>query len=804
MAASTNEPRWPPRSPHEALLSSPGGRNKLRRFNDRTSPSPSPLKKSATTPSLSRVQRRLEGNEEVDEEDEEDEETLQLRLDAIEARLKLKRLQQKKAKAASTSSDIENERPVELKYRASSVTKPRQQYQFEELRPKSSSGVQIPVSPARKERPLEEAKSPGRVLLGIDKGLKGRNVSLKRPPTTQGQKKRDDDPFVSRRTTTNGSGHTLCPNNLASSHRESPAKSKSFSERIAETRQLDKEQKDRVNKVRSQRSTGFGTRDHEIETFKDAAKNQKVKDQQKVVTRNDGFSRDEVLKAVNRPNGELARNHNVPASSNDRRPRKQLPDPPSTRDRSINPSSAGGTITDCPNSSTPSSSLDAPSSDTTHYDPFSQLHLSKRILPHPFLTRTFGSKPTLLLPDLLRHVHSPSYTLPPEYDTNFIILAAIASKSSPLSHKDAHKTTTSETSSTAEAAESEQNARGKFMVLTLTDLKWTLDLYLFTTAYTRFWKLTPGTLVAILNPSIMPPPPGKGDTGRFSLTLNSSDDTVLEIGTVRDLGWCSATKRDGKQCGAWVDKRHTSVCEFHVDRVVERTKAGRMEVNGTSAPFGPRGKGGGRTGFWGGGGGGGGKRNGERGRGREDGLLKEGKQYDRHLGSNYFIAPRAAGFERSTASLLDAEGAGMGIERGGTKEERTRKRLADLEKERSIAQKLGEGGNGMAAEYLRRKHDPTSTTTATQGSSAMGEAVDAKELGLMDNKAKDVHLSPLKKRKAGKAWGTGEEKGGGRKKTRFLTTKGIKEAGRESGGGDVWLEEAGRMGDDSGDELEVV
>lgn len=802
MAASTNEPRWPPRSPHEALLSSPGGRNKLRRYNDRISPSPSPLKKSATTPSLNRIQRRLEHDGSVEEEDEEDEETLQLRLDAIEARLKLKKLQHRKAKAASTSSDIENERPIELKCRASSVTKPRQQYQFEELRPKSSSGLQIPVSPARKERPLEEAKSPGRVLLGIDKGLKGRNVSLKRPPTTQSQRTKDDDPFVSRRTTTNGSSHPILTSSTASSHRESPAKSKSFSERITKTRQLDKEQKDRANRVRSQRSTGFGTQDHEIETFKDAANNQEVKDQQRVTARKDGFSREEVLKAVNKPNGELARNHTVPTTSDDRRPRKQLPDLPSTRDKPLNPSSTGGTIPNRPNSSSSSESLDPPS-DTTHYDPISHLHLSKRILPHPFLTRTFGSKPTLLLPDLLRHVHSPSYTLPPEYDTDFIVLAAIASKSSPLSHKDAHKTTTSETTSTAEAAESEQNARGKFMVLTLTDLKWTLDLYLFTTAYTRFWKLTPGTLVAILNPSIMPPPPGKADTGRFSLTLNSSDDTVLEIGTVRDLGWCSATKRDGKQCGTWVDKRHTSVCEFHVDRVVERTKAGRMEVNGTSAPFGPRGKSGGRTGFWGGGGGS--KRNGERGRGsgRDDGLLKEGKQYDRHLGSNYYIAPRAAGFERGTASLLDGEG--MGIERGGSKEERARKRLADLEKERTIAQKLGEGGNGMAAEYLRRKHNPNSNTSATQISSAMGEAVDAKELGLMGNKAKDVHLSPVKKRKAGEAWGTGEEKGRGRKKTRFVTTKGIKEAGRESGGGDVWLEEAGRMGDDdSGDELEVL
>lgn len=793
MAASTNVPCWPPRSPHEALLSSPSGRRKLR--NDRTSPSPSPLKKSATTPSLSRIQRRLALDGQAEEEDEEDEETLQLRLDAIEARLKLKKLQQKKAKAASTSSDIENERPHELKYRASSVRKPRQTYPLEESHPKSSSGVQIPVSPARKQQPLEEAKSPGRVLLGIDKGLKGRNVSLKRPPVAQGQQSAEDDPFTSHRSTTSNSRRSLLSSSAAGSYQDPPAKTKSFSERIAETRQLEKEQKDRAIKIRHKRSAGFGVQDREIESFKNAADAQELQNQQRHTTSKDGFSRDEVLKALDKPDGGLGRINNVSTASNERGPRNQRPYPTAPHDDPQ--TSSGPTKRTEPHGDPSSSQSPDAQADITNYDPFSTLHLSKRILPHAFLTRTFASKPILTLPSLLRLVHSPTYTLPPEYDTDFIVLGAIASKSSPLSHKDAHKSTTSETTSTAEAAESEQNTRGKYMVLTLTDLKWTCDLYLFTTAYTRFWKLTPGTLIAILNPSIMPPPPGKSDTGRFSLTLNSSDDTVLEIGTVRDLGWCSATKRDGKQCGAWVDKRHTSVCEFHVDRVVERTRAGRMEVNGTSAPFGPKGRSGGRTGFWGG--------SNRRGRGRgekgrDDGLLKEGRQYDRALGSNYFVAPRVAGFEKSAANLLDAEGVGMGIERGGSKEERKRKRRADLEKERDIARKLGDGGNGMAAEYLRRKHD-LQTSKAGGGNQASSDRVemDARELGLTGNKAQDVHLSPLKKRKAGEAWGTGEEKG--RKKTRFVTSKGIKEAGRESVGGDVWLE-AGR--EDSGDELEVV
>lgn len=778
MATITQAPRWPPRSPHEALLSSPSGRNKLRQYNDRTSPSPSPLKKSTTTPNLSRTQRPA--LQDADEEDDEDEETLQLRLDAIEARLKLKKLQQKKAKAVSTSSDVENERPID-KRRTASVSKPRQHYELDEPRPKSSAGSQIPVSPARKRKPIEEAKSPGRVLLGIDKGLKGRNISLKRPPA-KSQQTAGDDPFMSRRSTQAQSRSDIFSNNTGGSCRDSPVKSKTFSERIAETRQLDKEQKERASRIRKQKSTGFGVQDHEIERFKSAADAEVSKPRPEVATRRDGFSRDEVLKAVNRSNGTVTRNDTSSRASTQRRKSNEQADSTASRKQSRD------LTTSKPGPSEPE--VQDPSQDSNLYDSFSGFHLSKRILPHAFLNRTFDSKPIATLPDLLGSVKSPNYTLPPEYDTDFVVLAVIASKSSPLSHKDAHKSTTSESTSIAEAVESEQNARGKYMVLTLTDLKWSLDLYLFTTAYTRFWKLSPGTLIAILNPSIMPPPPGKADTGRFSLVLNSSDDTVLEIGTSRDLGWCKSIRRDGKQCGSWIDKRHTEVCEFHVDRVIERTRAGRMEVNGISAPFGPKGRSGGRTGFWGGKG-----RRGEE-KGNDNGLLKEGAQYDRRLGSSYFITPRLPStFDRgSAASLLDAEG---GLGRGGSKEERTRKRLAEQEKEREIARRLGEGGNGMAAEYLRMKHD--GPIPKAGGASQETNVVDAKELGLVGNRACDVQLSPAKKRKAGEAWGTGEEKG--KKKTRFLTSKGIKMAGRESGGGDIWLE-AGREG--SEDELEVV
>ena len=740
-----------------------------------------------------------------DADEEEDEETLQLKLAALEAKIKLKKLQQKKKKAFTSSLDIENEGPQENRILRNEnlppASLPRGDYEKAPLaRPKSSAGVQIPVSPQRKHRVAEEAPSPGRVLLGIDKGLKGNNISLRRP---QGSQIKDDDPFRSTRPPSSVSRTSGASCSSTESRLNQSSRPKTFSEKIAETRQQDKAQKERVDKIRKQRSTGFGIQQQEVDAFQSVAeKNATVsgdRPKKDVQAGTIEFSRDQILNAVNKPNKGLLHRSNTSAgirrsraqgtpssdismnpnaSPEPSKPTKTTSNASKKRTRSLSPPNK---IPDYP------SRIASPETSTSLFEPFSSFHLSRRLLPHDFLTRTLSGKHIFLIPDLLGSVKSPDYCLPDVLEPDHVVLATIASKSNPLTHKDAHKSTPSDnTTSVSEAADSEQNVKGKYMVLTLTDLKWTVDLFLFTTAYTRFWKLTPGTVIALLNPDIMPPPPGRADTGRFSLKLSSSDDTVIEIGTSRDLGWCKSVRKDGKQCGSWIDKRHTEFCEFHVDVVVERTRRGRMEVQGMSAPFAPGGRKGGRTGHFGG------KRKGDNNR-KDDGFVREGAQYDRGSGSRYFVGPSLPG--RSAAQLLDAEGA---IERGGSKEERVRKRLAEREKEKEIARKLGEGGNGAGSEYLRLKHGGEAKGAGDLNTDSQAlELVDATSLGLLGNKARNVHLSPIKKRKGSALNADGE-----RKKTRFVTDKGIKEAGRESFGGEMRLRDADHDDDDDG--LDVV
>lgn len=221
-----------------------------------------------------------------------------------------------------------------------------------------------------------------------------------------------------------------------------------------------------------------------------------------------------------------------------------------------------------------------------------------------------------------------------------------------------------------------------------------------------------------------------------------------------------------------------------------------------SAPFAPGGRRGGRTGYFGGRKTSSDNNSSNSMKKKGDGFAREGPQYDRSSRSTYFMAaPAMPGARNSAAQLLDAEG--FQLDRaGGSKEERTRKRLAERERETEIARKLGEGGNGAGSEYLRLFRRGEAGTAASVGGNEGSEASDVASLGLK-RRAGEAHLSPLKKRRV-ELQGlkeVGDGRASARKKTRFVTEKGIKVAGRDSLG-------VGREGreveEEDDDELEVV
>jgi minichromosome maintenance protein 10 len=453
------------------------------------------------------------------------------------------------------------------------------------------------------------------------------------------------------------------------------------------------------------------------------------------------------------------------------------------------------------------------STDAPSFESFSGLHLKSREMQHNVVARTLEGKTIITIPQLLKTVKAPEYD-PPDWENDYVVLGVICHKSEPHNSKNAAKDQTKGTQ------EKGANQNGKFMVLRLTDLKWELDLFLFDTGFSQFWKLPLGTLVAILNPDIMPP--RVRDTGKFALKLSSSDDTILELGTARDLDFCHAQKKDGKECGQWIDGRKTEFCEYHIQLQVDKAKKGRMQVN-TMTGFGG-GPGGGKFGMFGG------RRGGPKG----DELKREGKYHDRELHETVYIAPRPGG----AATLIDRDR--QSWEGGANREDRFRKQLAEKEKERELAKKLGTMGDGSTGgDYLKVKSSGTQNLPARGYTSSQGStgAKPDKTAGndfssLLNRTSADVSLAPVKRKRAASSksintsdpvgWGfkhgripspkktfpsafrgTREPSSPVKKKARlFLPEKGIREPGRESlGGMDVGLIAAM---DDEDDDLEVV
>ena len=741
------------------------------------------MKKSMTLPNLQQASNRLLDDDEDSDagDDSEDEETLRLKLAAIEAKLKLKKLQQNRIRENSRQGDVLKQRPQ------SSTSNPSSAH----LEAKS---VQVPVSPTRNPNQPSEQRSPGRVLLGIDKGVKGADISLRRAQSSR----------TNRATGNNGLAGTRFAERMGAARSASVQRErvmqrpdrpvKTFSEKMAESRADKRNLEERQDAILRKRTTGFKIDRAELEEFQTAAAEVRTHEPPRSPLKDrppPSFSRNDILQSgggSRTPSGLLKPSSTLPSL----RDRDDSARPEATSVSTLHNSEVGSI--DGGRNGGGEQRLQG---DPSLYDPFSQLHLSSRTLPHSFLQKTFPaeSHTCLRLPQLLKQVTAPDYELPGLESTDVVVVGVIASKSSPLDHKG--KQSNTDEKNPDKWDDGRQN-RSKFIALQLCDLNWSIDLYLFGTAVPKYHRLSPGTVVAILNPGTMPPKKGKEDTGAFSLTIHHGEDTLLEIGRARDLGSCNAVRKDGKQCGDWVNLQKTEICEWHLNAQIAKTQAGRMGVNTGSNALGrstsARKTNGRYTGST------------EAGKGGKRGLLpsNDGLKYDRNTSSHYFMATsgdpqrhmndvaRGKSFEKSAAALIDEDDDDPFIAEGRLsrdREARLKRRLLNEEKERDIARKLtAMGAGGAGGEYLRKRLAPSSDGPSSRDDDDEERRLEQPKLSTKDNilrsetnvngkrPADSVRLSPLKR-------------------TRFITDKGIREAGRDSFGGN-------RFGKD--DELDIV
>ncbi|KAK0853627.1 hypothetical protein LTS02_011884 [Friedmanniomyces endolithicus] len=739
---------WPPKSPFQALLSSPSGRRKWqeqasRRSGAPRSVSPSPGKKSlASSRALQAIAGALDKDGEEDmgrsdegEEDDDEEARAELELARIEAKLRLDNIRRKKKRLAADGGGGggdgggEGDDGGESNGRASSrrtdsrPTSPRKPLGTAALQPnlRYQTDVEVPHSPLRHRPPPTEHVSPARKRLGLHAPAKAVDVSLKRAR---------DGTQVTQPT---------------SSAQPDASRGKSFNDRLRATVERADDRETKYDRIESSRSKGFGA----ISTSLGETRRRLKEGSPKPPTRaaRSEIERPSSARGAQTSSARTTKESSISGSASVRSTQSRSQPRPTVNAVFRQPGNRRTPEAD-PSVPAPDSDDDDNNDDDQHpssYDPFSSLHLTKRHIPHPTLTRALAQKQIYTLPRLLKEVKSPHYD-PPDCDTDYVLFALLASKSTPYDQKATHRTTDE-----IQPQDDAHAPRNKFMVLKLTDLTWEIDLFLFGTAFTQFWKLTPGTLLAILNPDILPPSQAQQHSGKFSLKVGSSEDSVMEIGVGRDLGWCSSVRKDGRECGEWVDKRKTDICGFHLDLFVERQRKGRMEVNGMW-----RGRGDGE-----GGGKGGGSR---RDAGLRQGSPKRrqnGVTQSREYGTLYSVPtgnfPGQKGGP-STASLLDAEDTDRLA--SWTEAEKSRQRIAASQKERDLQRQLNklasQGNDSVGAQYMRATAKPSTNLTpedqtqsadAGQGSKPYFEKPSAASLGLLGKVAGEVRMSPLKDRK---------------------------------------------------------
>eukprot|EP00794_Sanderia_malayensis_P005993 gene5993-6689_t len=110
----------------------------------------------------------------------------------------------------------------------------------------------------------------------------------------------------------------------------------------------------------------------------------------------------------------------------------------------------------------------------------------------------------------------------------------------------------------------------------------TVTLFLFGNVYKEHWKTIEGTVIGLLNASIMAQRDNE-QIGDVAITIDDPRKMMI-IGTSKDLGRCKGGTKKGKQCSFVVNKTRGDFCEHHVSMEYKKIKSQRMEFQSGSGP----------------------------------------------------------------------------------------------------------------------------------------------------------------------------------------------------------------------------
>lgn len=197
--------------------------------------------------------------------------------------------------------------------------------------------------------------------------------------------------------------------------------------------------------------------------------------------------------------------------------------------------------------------------DVNEKEYFSSLYIRKRYIMHEDLTNLFNDKKILRVDKVYAKINPPGFH-EPDY-ANWCVIGIITNKSEPKLTKSTNN-----------------SKQLKYMKITIGDLNVSVDLMIFGDAFKKFWKLRVGDIIAVLNPNVNPwKPPSNG----FNLHINDGVDSILEIGSARDFGYCSMVRKDQTRCTSVINTLKSDLCNYHQEIKYKQSQNKRMELSGS-------------------------------------------------------------------------------------------------------------------------------------------------------------------------------------------------------------------------------
>ena len=204
--------------------------------------------------------------------------------------------------------------------------------------------------------------------------------------------------------------------------------------------------------------------------------------------------------------------------------------------------------------SSQSTSIDVPSNREDFKEQYSKLYLKTRVISSALMHERMAGKTIVQLNSVGLHANSTSGNQP---KNDWVTFAVVVEKGD-----------------IRETSKNEKFIQMKLMRLD-SPTETGVNLLLFGDAYLKFWKLSLGSVIGLLNPTVLPPSDNKNS--QYALKL-SHPLSLMYMGTSYDFGYCKSTRKDGTPCTMPVNKHVCEFCRFHITNIKKKLNNNRPNL----------------------------------------------------------------------------------------------------------------------------------------------------------------------------------------------------------------------------------